>query len=399
MKILIISQYFHPENFKINDIALGLKERGHEVSVLTGIPNYPTGIFFDGYSKDSGDETWEGIKIYRSRLVPRGNGGARLFLNYLSFAFMASKKIDLIKDSFDRILVYEPSPVTVGVPAMKAAKKFKAPYFFWVQDLWPESLTAAGGINNSLVLNFFDKLTRKIYNKAEKVLVQSEGFKDYILSQEIPAEKLIFYPNSTEAYYHEKSPSEAYEKILPQGFKIMFAGNLGEAQSLGTLLEAAEIVKKNGVEVKWVFLGNGRYRETLEKTIAEKNLGDIVFLLGAFPGTEMPDFFASADALIASLKKDKIFALTIPSKIQSYMACGKPILASLDGEGAKIVESAACGFSSAAENAELLAENIIKLTRLSVEERQKMGDNAVHYFNRNFEREMLLDKLISILKN
>lgn len=399
MKILIISQYFHPENFKINDIALGLKERGHDVSVLTGIPNYPTGIFFDGYDKNSGDEIWEGIKIYRSKLIPRGNGGAKLFLNYLSFAMSASKKLDEIEEKFDKILVYEPSPITVGVPAMKASKKFNIPYYFWVQDLWPESLTAAGGVKNPLVLGFFERLTRKIYNRAKKVLVQSEGFKNYILKQKIPAEKLIFYPNSTEAYYHKKSPSEQYEKLLPEGFRLMFAGNLGEAQSLGTLLESAEIVKNRGVSVKWIFLGNGRYRETLEKTIAEKNLEDCAFLLGAFPGTEMPDFFASADALIASLKKDKIFALTIPSKIQSYMACGKPILASLDGEGAKIVETAKCGFSSPAENAELLAENVIKLTQLFENERQKMGDNAVDYFNKNFEREMLLDKLITILND
>lgn len=399
MKILVISQYFYPENFKINDLVLGLKERGHEIAVLTGIPNYPTGIFFDGYDKNSGDEVWNGIKIYRSKLIPRGRGGVKLFLNYLSFAFSASKKVDEIKEKFDKILVYEPSPITVGIPAMKAAKKFNIPYFFWVQDLWPESLTAAGGIKNPIILNFFDRLTRRIYNNAKKVLVQSEGFKDYILKQDIPAEKLIFYPNSTEAYYHKKSPSAEIEKLLPEGFRIIFAGNLGEAQSLGTLMEAAEIVKNKGISVKWVFLGNGRYRETLEKTIVERKLEDSVFLLGAFPGTEMPDFFASGDALIASLKKDKIFALTIPSKIQSYMACGKPILAALDGEGAKIVETAECGYTSPAENAEILAENIVKLTRLSKEERLKMGENAMNYFNNNFEREMLLDKLLSILVN
>ncbi len=215
MKILVISQYFYPENFKINDLVLGLKERGHEIAVLTGIPNYPTGIFFDGYDKNSGDEVWNGIKIYRSKLIPRGRGGVKLFLNYLSFAFSASKKVDEIKEKFDKILVYEPSPITVGIPAMKAAKKFNIPYFFWVQDLWPESLTAAGGIKNPIILNFFDRLTRRIYNNAKKVLVQSEGFKDYILKQDIPAEKLIFYPNSTEDYYHKKSPSAEIEKLLP----------------------------------------------------------------------------------------------------------------------------------------------------------------------------------------
>lgn len=398
MKILIISQYFWPENFKINDIALGLKELGHEVSVLTGIPNYPLGVFYKGYAFKSSDEEWNNIKIYRSKLFPRGKGGIKLFINYLSFVIFGWLKVNKINSEFDRILVYEPSPVTVGLPAIKASKRFNAPYYFWVQDLWPESLTAAGGVTNKFVLNLFDKITKFIYKKSEKVLLQSFGFKEYIMNQGVPEDKLIFYPNTTEEFYKKEAPTEEIDKLLPQGFRIIFAGNLGEAQSLETLIEAATIVKKQNINVKWIFLGNGRAKGDLEKSIYENGLEDSVFLLGSYPAIDMPKFFASADALIASLKKDRIFALTIPSKIQSYLACGKPILASLDGEGAKIINEAECGFTSPSEDAKALAENVYKLYNLSNNERNKMGDLAESYFKKNFERNKLLENLIEIMK-
>lgn len=399
MKILIVTQYFWPENFKINDIALGLRDKGHEVAVLTGLPNYPAGDFFEGYSVKSGDEVWEGIKIFRSKIFPRGKGAIRLFINYISFAFYGWLKIAKIKGEFDTILVYEPSPITVGIPALRASKKFKAPFYFWVQDLWPESLTAAGGIKNPVILFFFDRITRFIYKKAQRILIQSNGFRKYIENQGVMSDKIIFYPNTTENFYHKKSKSIYFDNKLPAGFKIMFAGNLGEAQSLNTLIDAAEIVKGKNEEIKWVFLGEGRAKEKLEKEIQRKGLSDTVYLLGAFPGSQMPDFFACSDALIASLKIDPIFALTIPSKIQSYLACGKPILASLDGEGAKIIDEARCGYSSNSEDSVALANNVLKLYSLSEHERVNMGDNAINFFNNNFERNMLLDRLESILKS
>jgi colanic acid biosynthesis glycosyl transferase WcaI len=398
MKILVISQYFWPENFKINDLCLGLKEKGHEITVLTGKPNYPKGSFFKGYSfwKNNNDE-WKGIKLYRSKLIPRGNNSLFLMLNYLSFPFFASLKCFFIKEEFDKILVYEPSPITVGLPAIVMGKLKKAPYYFWVQDLWPESLTAAGGINNKLVLRFFDKITRLIYNRSEKVLVQSEGFKEYIIKQGILPQKIIFYPNSTEAFYKPLATENQYIEKLPKGFVILFAGNLGEAQSLNTLIDAAQIVKEKGYTINWVFLGNGRMKSQLEEEIQKKDLVNEVHLLGSFPSEEMPKFFSCANALIVSLKKDKIFSLTIPSKVQSYMACEKPILASLDGEGAKIVETSNCGFASPAEDSIALAKNVIKLYNLSQEEQSDLGKNAGNYFRKEFERTILLDRLITIL--
>ena len=177
MKILIITQYFWPESFKINDLALGLKERGHDVSVLTAIPNYPKGVFFDNYSFwKNNEEEWNGIKIYRSKIFSRGNGGFRLMLNYISFVFFCSLKVFFIKEKFDKIFVYEPSPITVGLPAIVASRRMKIPYYFWVQDLWPESLSAAGGIKNKYVLGFFEKITKVIYQKFKKNFSTVERF-------------------------------------------------------------------------------------------------------------------------------------------------------------------------------------------------------------------------------
>lgn len=399
MKILIITQYFWPESFKINDLALGLKERGHDVSVLTAIPNYPKGVFFDSYSFwKNNDEEWNGIKIYRSKVFSRGNGGIRLMLNYISFVFFCSLKVFFIKKKFDKIFVYEPSPITVGLPAIVASRRMKIPYYFWVQDLWPESLSAAGGIKNKYVLGFFDTITRMIYRNSKKVLVQSKGFADYIKKQGDFSDKLIYYPNSAEKLYRPLEPIREYESKLPEGFKLLFAGNLGEAQGIDTLVNAAKIVKEKGIEVNWVFLGNGRQRTYYMNKVKKIGLESNFYFLGAFPAETMPYFFACADALIVSLKKDKIFSLTIPSKLQSYLACGKPILASLDGEGAKVVIESKSGFVAPSENAELFAKNVIKMWNLSSTSRNEMSKNALQYFKNEFEREMLIDRLIAILK-
>lgn len=401
MRILIVTQYFWPENFKINDVALALKERGHEVLVLTGKPNYPNGKFSTGYTFfNKRIEFWNGIKIYRSPIIPRGKGkGIQLFVNYISFSIFASVKLLFIKNKFDKIFVYEPSPITVGIPGIVAKYKFKAPLYFWAQDLWPESISAAGGINNKSVITVLDWLTRFIYKHSKKVLVQSKAFIPYILNQNIEKDKLVYYPNSTENYYQELSTDQELLKTLPKGIKLMFAGNIGEAQSFDTLLQAASILQKELIDVKWIVLGDGRMKDYVNQKIKELNLEDNFFLLGAFPSTEMPKYFSCADALIVSLKKDPIFALTIPSKIQSYLACGKPIITSLDGEGSKIIEEANAGLTSPSEDYMGLVANIKKFLILSKEEQKTLGQNGRAYFNIEFEREILVDKLEEIFNN
>ena len=400
MKILLVSQYFYPENFKINDLIFSLKKRGHDITVLTGKPNYSKTTFYDGYGWKSDDfETIFDIPVYRANLFSRGNGGAiRLFLNYISFAIFALFKIKKIQGPFDIIFVYQTSPVTVGIPAVFAKKVFKAPIYFWVQDLWPESLKAAGGINNKFVLGLFNSLTIWMYNHSKKVLIQSDGFKEYILNQGILNNKLVYYPNPTEEFYYPltgiKERSQFFKKKF---FNIVFAGNIGEAQSFKTIIDAIGLLKD--FPVKIIVLGSGRYKETALELIKRNGLESHFDFLGSFQSKEMPIFFSHADALLVSLKKSKIFSLTIPAKVQSYLACGKPIIASLDGEGARIVEEAKCGVVSHAEDSVLLSEKIKELMNIDKSELHKMGINARAYYEKEFDREYLLESLESIFES
>tara|TARA_B110000438_G_scaffold302567_1_gene360650 strand:+ start:2205 stop:3410 length:1206 start_codon:yes stop_codon:yes gene_type:complete len=400
MKILLVSQYFYPENFKINDLIFSLKKRGHEITVLTGKPNYSKTTFFDGYGWKSDDfETIFDIPVYRANLFSRRNGDAiRLFLNYISFAIFALFKLKKIQGPFDVIFVYQTSPVTVGIPAVFAKKVFKAPIYFWVQDLWPESLKAAGGIKNKFILGLFNSLTIWMYNHSKKVLIQSNGFKEYILNQGILDNKLVYYPNPTEDFYYPLTGIKEHSKFFKKKFfNIVFAGNIGEAQSFKTIIDAIALLKD--LPVKIIVLGSGRYKQTALNLIKRNGLESHFDFLGSFPSKEMPIFFSHSDALLVSLKKSKIFSLTIPAKIQSYLACGKPIIASLDGEGARIVEEAKCGVVSPAENSVFLSEKIKELMSIDKSELHKMEINARTYYEKEFNRESLLERLESIFES
>jgi glycosyltransferase involved in cell wall biosynthesis len=399
MRILIISQYFWPENFRINDVCIGLKNRGHEVVVLTGKPNYPGGKYFDGYGwTKKPNEIWEEIPIYRSNLLIRGNGnGLRLFLNYFSFAVLSTLKLFSIKSKFDKVFIFAPSPITVGIPGIVASKYFKAKSVLWVHDLWPESIRIAGGIDNELIINLFNKMTKAIYNKMHKILIQSEAFRSYINFQIGDSEKIIYYPFYAESFYKVEKPEKEYMAELPLGFKLLFAGNIGEAQSFPTLLEAAKVLKSMNFPISWIVFGEGRMKDLVYKEIEDYGLQKYVFLMGALPAIEMPKYFSCVDGLIVSLKKSDIFSKTIPGKLQSYLACGKPIIGSLDGIGAIIINDAKCGFTANAESVEGLVKAILNLYNLSSDDRHTLGVNARKYYEKEFEREALLDKLENIL--
>ena len=400
MRILIVTQYFWPENFKINFLALELKNKGHDVFVITGLPNYPDGKIANHYSFwKNNDEVWNGIKIYRSKLIPRFSGkGVHLFFNYISFAIFSSIKILLtVHQKPNLIFVYEPSPITVGIPAIIAKKKFgKVPIFFWVQDLWPDSLKDTGAFNNKYILKLADKFTRYIYNNSEVILVQSEAFVNFIVNQGVSINKIKYFPNPTENFYKVVKTNEKYSHLLSNGFNLIFAGNIGEAQSFDTLIDAAFKLKQLNYPVYWNILGDGRARSYYEKKVLQLNLSDNFIFKGSYNSEEMPLFFACGDALIVSLKKSKIFSLTIPAKVQSYLACGKPILGSIDGEGAKIIIESGAGFVSPSEDSDKLVENIIKLYNLSDEARIKLGKNGRAYFESEFSMEILINKLENI---
>lgn len=395
MRILVISQYFWPENFRINDLVEGLLERGHEVTVLTGLPNYPSGKFFSGYSyRGPYRECFRGADIVRVPLFARGKGrGINLIFNYLSFAVSATLGGWRCKGKFDAIFVFEPSPVTVGIPARYLSWLKNAPILFWVQDLWPESLLATQSVRSIFLLKIIEGLVRWIYKGCARILVQSEAFVEPVARLGVPLEKIYYFPNSAEAIYCPFPRGVAWDgPTLPHGFRVMFAGNIGFAQSIDTTLAAAEILR-NYSDIHWIILGDGRLAEWLLQAVIKKELGETVHLMGQFPMQTMPAWFAQADVMIATLRNESVFSLTIPSKIQSYLACAKPIISAINGEGGRIVNLAGAGISVAADDAPALAGAVLKTYKMSPAERDKLGQNGCRYYKEHFEREALLNKL------
>jgi glycosyltransferase involved in cell wall biosynthesis len=397
MRILIVTQYFWPENFPINDLALGLQEKGHNVAILTGVPNYPVGNFFHGYSYfKKRRENFNGLTIIRAPLIPRGRGsGLRLALNFLSFAFFASLFGPIYcRGKFDLIFVYEPSPITVGLPAIVLKKIKSAPVMFWMQDLWPESLSATDAVRSKIILKSVELLVRFIYKGFDRILAQSRAFVSPIVRLGGNPDRILYYPNSAEGLYQplviKKSAPEC--AVMPDGFRVTFAGNIGAAQDFATILDAAEQLK-NQKDIHWIIIGDGRMFSWVNKQVLSRGLEETVHLLGRYPAETMPRFFALSDALLVTLKKEPIFALTIPSKVQSYLACAKPVIAALDGEGARIIAEAGAGVACPAENPNALAESVLKMYRVKGSEREEMGKRGREYFEKNFERGLLLDRL------
>lgn len=403
MRILIVSQYFWPEDFRINDLALSLKaDLQYEVTVLTGLPNYPQGHLFSGYDFwDPKQEMWHGIEIIRIPLIPRGKKSKlRLGLNYLSFCIFACLCGPYrCRKKYDVIFVAQYSPVTVALPAILIKKVKKIPLLLWVQDLWPESLSATGAIRLPVVLRAVGRLVSYIYNRSDRILVQSKAFVPRIRGLDTNLVKVDYLPNWAETLYHPCRPNIEWneDKGLPVGFRLMFAGNIGKAQDFPTILSAAERLRDHG-DIHWVILGDGRERLWVEKEIIERNLSNVVHVMGRYPIEDMPLFFTAADVMLVTLKRAPIFALTIPSKIQSYLACGRPIIAALDGEGRRVVEEAGAGFGCPAESPTELAELVLKMFYMQIADREKMGRDGRRYYEKNFARSFLINKLDKILK-
>ncbi len=398
MKVLIVSQYFHPENFRVNDLAAWLAEHGHEVTVFTGIPNYPSGRYFSGYGLlRRRMELWNGVTVVRVPQVSRGGGGAiRLVLNYVSFAFVACLYGWLrLGRGYDVIFVHQPSPVTVGIPAVLMRKRTQAPILFWVLDLWPESVTAAGGVRSPWVLRLLARLTRWIYSHCERVLVASRAFIPRVDAMGVAEGRIVYFPNWAEAVYQ---PSKVAEPPvpLPQGFRIMFAGNIGVAQDFPAILDAAERLK-GYPDIHWIVLGAGRMGDWVREEVIRRGVEGTVHLLGSYPPEQMPRFFAHADAMLVSLKPEPIYSLTVPAKLQAYMACGRPIIAMLDGEGARIVEEAGAGMTCPAGDGRALAEAVLSMARLDPRTRAEMGNQARAYSLTHFDREQIFRKLETLM--
>lgn len=402
MRILILSQYFWPESFIINDIVRTLDAQGHEVVVATGKPNYPDGKVFEGYrAAGTQRERYLGrVEVLRVPLWPRGQGGAKnLILNYLSFVFSGLLCLPwmLRGRQFDAILVFAPSPITQAIPAILLKWLKKAKLALWVQDLWPESLSATGFVRNPYVLRAVGWMVRAIYRPCDTLLVQSRAFVEPV-AQYADRAKIQYYPNSMDVSSSKAVvpvPGELLE-LLEQHFCVVFAGNLGTAQALDTLVQAA-VHLRDEPRIRLVLVGSGSRLAWLKAQQQALGLDNLV-LPGRFPMEAMPQIFERASALLVSLNDEPAFAQTIPSKIQAYLAAGRPILACMNGEGARVVCEARAGLASPAEQVLPLVANIRCMQALGASERGAMGTSGRAYFDAHFEMTSQVRRLVELLQ-
>jgi len=401
MKILLITQYFWPEQFIINDLVKELAHQGHSIYVLTGKPNYPGGIVFSGYTQADTmvEEFIPGVQVFRAPLRPRGlKSGKNLFLNYCSFVFNGCWYFPkAIKgQSFDVILSFGLSPITSVLPAIIIKKKLKSHLAVWVQDLWPDSLKATGYIKNKYVLWLVGCLVRGIYYCSDTLLVQSKGFKIQV-KRFANEGKIIYYPNSFVPQVSvEYALSRQIISTLENNFCLVFAGNLGTVQALDTLLDAAKVLVCIE-EFRLILVGSGSMTSHLQQRVLNEELTNVI-MAGHYPTEAMPGIFKRASALIVSLNSDQLFSYTVPSKVQAYLAAGRPIIAALHGESADIVNEAGAGLTCSAENTEELISCIKQLHEMPLEERENMGQLGRAYFLKHFEISVQAKRLIDILK-
>lgn len=387
-KVLIISQYFYPENFRINDLALELKKRGFDITVLTGLPNYPRGEYFEGYSCEKNcDELWNGIPIYRCKLRPRKQGAVNLIRNYISFVTQAKKKIKEIKlNKFDIIYVFEVSPITVALPALYLKRKYKIPVIMNVQDLWPENIIAVTGLNNKIIIGIINIIVKYIYLNCDLILAASQSFVPNIQKYlNDDKDKVKYWPQ----YSVVKKEEKKVDLFDEDKFNIVFTGNIGEAQGLDMVIEAANALKET--KIRWHLIGDGRNENRLKEKVKEYKLQNHVLFYGRKPEKDIPQYLANADAALLILKPDPIFEMTVPAKLQTYMACGVPIIGCVSGEGKRIIEESCAGIVSDEISIHGLVNVCKKYIFLDKEIYSKLCTNSLEYGDKFFNKESLID--------
>lgn len=399
--ILLISQYFHPETFRVNDMACEWVKRGYNVTVLTGIPNYPMGKYFEGYDrKHRRRENWNGVNIIRIPLIARGNSSNKLLnaigmaANYFSFLNSGRKWVKSKEASdlhADIVFTFEVSPMTQALIGVWYGKRYNVPTYLYVQDLWPENVEMVTGIHNKAIIVPIDKMVDKIYRETDTIFTTSPSFVDAIVNRKIPVarEKVHYWPQYAEEFYRPMEPQKIDGIDVDDGyFKIAFTGNIGTAQGLDILPKVAERLKDE--KVKFVIVGDGRYQTALERQITELGVTDKFIMIPRVPADRIPAILSVCDAGFISFNNIPLWEMTIPAKLQSYMSCGKAIIASASGETKRIIEEANCGICAKIGDEEELAEGIKRLKELDME---GIGRESRKYFEKNFDKSFLMNQM------
>lgn len=388
MKILVVCQYYAPEPVRISDICEELVRRGHEVDVITGVPNYPMGKIYDGYrGGEKRDEVIGGVHVHRSFTVGRRNGALFRFLNYYSFALSSSIYAAMLEKKYDVVLVNQLSPVMMACAGVEYKKKYSVPLVYYCLDLWPESLVAGGVKRGSLTYKMFDKISGKLYSRADKILVTSKNFRTYFEKQfGISRNKLSYLPQYAEDLF-KPTPPESKETV-----DLTFAGNIGAAQSVETIIRAAaELSDVKGL--RFNIVGDGSALAACRQLAAELGVGNVVFH-GRKPLEAMPRFYREADAMLVTLSDDPLISMTLPGKVQTYMAAGKPLIGAINGETPEIIADAGCGLCGPAEDHHALAENI---RAFLCADKEQLGRNSAEYYQKHFRKDAFVDTLIAEL--
>jgi len=394
--ILVISQYFYPEQFRINDICTEWVKRGYKVTVITGIPNYPTGSYYSGYGLlKNRKEKYNGIDIIRIPIFPRGKNSIMLILNYFSFVISGFFWSIFTKIKADYVFIFEVSPMTQALPGVWYAKRRKIPCYIYVQDLWPENVEIITGITNKYIIGTLGKMVDYIYNNCKKIFTTSNSFIEQISKRGISRKKIEYWPQYAEDFYVPLDKSNIEEIPNDDAFNIIFAGNIGEAQGLSILPKVAVLLNEKILDrkIRFNIVGDGRYKKKLIEEVNLYNVNNMFNFIDKQPATRIPELMANCDAAFISLSDNPLFSMTIPAKLQSYMACGKIIIASANGEINKIINESNSGVCSEAANVEDLVENIVELVSKTREELIEIGNNSRKYYSENFEKNNLIDKM------
>lgn len=395
-KILVVTQHFWPENFRINDIVEGFLQDGIAVDVLCGLPNYPKGEWFPGYSAAGPfEEEWHGARLYRCKEVPRrGNTSVNIFLNYVSWPWHAAHALHRLPGGYDAVFCFNTSPVLMCWPAIRYAKKHHIPFTNYVLDIWPENLYSVLNVKNKILRAIAQGVSDALYKKADRLIAMSEPLQQRLCQRTgMPPQKIAVIPQYCEDFYAVPQPDAALQAQFGGRFNLVFTGTFTPAQSLETVITAVQDARSRGADMLHLLLvGDGMSRAALEAKVKELHAEDAVTFYGSVPATDIPKFTALADALIVCLSDSPDLGLTVPAKVASYMAAGKPVLASMDGAGNAAV-AAAGGLSSPACDAAALADNLLALTRMDAAQRAAMGQSAKEYYLAHYRRSELLRKL------
>lgn len=397
MKIMVVCQYYYPEPFRISDICETLVQKGHKVTVLTGLPNYPEGRVLDDYRYGKKrNQVINGVRVIRCFEIGRGKSRLRLLLNYISFMLSATMKVAFMKQHFDVIFINQLSPVMMCIPAIMYKRRHNTRILLYCLDLWPDSLAAGGIKENSVIYKFFLRISKWIYKSADRILITSDTFKDYFKNTlGIDTKNILHLPQYAEDLFIQNTNLNKNKDSNKDRYNFVFAGNIGDMQSVETIIKAANELHEHS-NIIFHLVGDGSKADECRKLARIYKLDNVMFY-GRRPLSEMPNFYDMADAMLITLKNNKSLSYTLPGKVQSYMAARKPIIGAINGEARRVIEESGCGLCCDAENYKDLAEIILQFC--NSDKKEQMAVNAQKYYMQNYSKERFITVLERELTN